>query len=379
MQLSQNNNINLSLTQVKNNTGKTKIWEVVKQNQFNSANRINSNGKDQTSIEIIEKFTEGLDRKSKINLIEKPINSKGNIQKLQKLNISPINAKLNTGTKNNLNIIDNSKINQIAKLNLVKKKQLPLKNNQFINSNQQKNISRKQIKTDPSIIIQQNISQKNKPKNKTNNTHFLNIKKITEIQEAGHSEIVFSINNDSSEKKGQNNDNSPELLTEINLKNKKVEKGISKEQFEIPNNNIDINFQDDSSSSSNLNNFQDDFKDTLLHLINHFNTKIKGEIVGDHSGEFEIKTEKGNLSINIKKIKNELTIIINSNLIDNIKDQLKSIEISIKEKMPELESVIILGNLKISDEKKPIFFKCEKEKSKIQLNQNTIFKLNYLI
>ncbi len=379
MQLSQNNNINLSLTKVMNNTGKTKIWEAVKQNQFNSANRINSNGKDQTSIEIIEKFTEGLDRKSKINLIEKPINSKENIQKLQKFNISPINTKLNTGKKNNLNIIDNSKMNQITKLNLVNKKQLPLKNNQFINTNQQKNINRKQIKTDPSIIIQQNISQKNKPKNKTNNPQFLNIKKNTEIQEAGHSEIVFSINNDSSEKKGKNNDNSPELLTEINLNNKKVEKGISKEQFEIPNNNIDINFQDDSSSSSNLNNFQDDFKDTLLHLINHFNTKIKGEIVGDHSGEFEIKTEQGNLSINIKKIKNELTIIINSNLIDNIKDQLKSIEISIKEKMPELESVIILGNLKISDEKKTVFFKCEKEESKIQLNQNTIFKLNYLI
>ena len=379
MQLSQNNNINLSLSQVKNNFGKTKIWEVVKQNQFNSANRINSNGKDQTSKEIIEKFTEGLDRKSKINLNEKPKSSKENNQNLKKLNISPINSKLNTGTKNKLNVIGNSKANKNTELNLVKKKQLAIKNNQFFNLNQKKNISRKQIKADPLIIIQQNISQKNKLKNKTNKTHFLNINRITEIQEAGHSKIVFSINNDSSEKKGKNNDNSPELLTEINLYNKKVEKGVLKEQFEIPNNNIDINFQDDSSSSSNLNNFQDDFKDTLLHLINHFNTKIKGEIAGDHTGEFEIKTEKGNLSINIKKIKNELTIIINSILIDDIKNQLKNIEISIKDKMPELDSVIIIGNLKNSEEKKPVFIKNEKEKSKIQLNQDTIFKLNYLI
>ena len=68
MQLTHNNQtMNLSLTQVKNNLENSKIREVSKKNQFKSAKRINSNGQDQTSKEIIEKFTKGLDRQSKMN------------------------------------------------------------------------------------------------------------------------------------------------------------------------------------------------------------------------------------------------------------------------------------------------------------------------
>jgi hypothetical protein len=375
MQLSQNNNINLSLSQVKNNLGKTKIWEVVKQNQFDTSNRINSNGKDKTSIEIIEKFTEGLDRNSNSKKKINHKNIKENIQQFKGLNKSNINAKINLVSKNNLNLINNSKTDQNVKINIVNKKQVLINNKSNFNIYQQKNINTKQIKSEPAILIQQNNLQKNKQTNIKNKSQFLNKKKITEIQEAGHSKIVFSISNNNSEI-SDNKDTLIDLLTEIN--NKK-DNDNSKKTIELSNNNIDINFHKDSSPSSNMNNFQDDFKNTLLHLINHFNTKIKGDIIGDHFGEFEIKTEQGSLSINIKRVENKLTIIINSKLIENIKGQLKKIEDSILEKMPELEAVTILANFEDSNKKKSDFTKIDKENPKTQITQNTFFKLNYLI
>ena len=67
-------------------------------------------------------------------------------------------------------------------------------------------------------------------------------------------------------------------------------------------------------------------------MVEHFNTKIKGEITGNHSGEFEIRTEFGQLSVNMKKVNNQLTIVINSQFIDELKDQIKNMEKSILEK-----------------------------------------------
>ena len=102
MQLSkQNQTMNLSLTQAKNNLGNYKIWEVSKQHQFNSAKRINSNGLDQTSKEIIEKFTEGLDRQTKMKgpLKRSVLNSNKNTHR--NLITKDVSSKINSESKNN--------------------------------------------------------------------------------------------------------------------------------------------------------------------------------------------------------------------------------------------------------------------------------------
>ena len=117
---------------------------------------------------------------------------------------------------------------------------------------------------------------------------------------------------------------------------------------------------------------------TLLHLIEHFNTKIKGEITGNHYGKFEIKTNSSLFSIKIKKEKNQLTIIINSKSINQLLDQIKKIECSLLEKMPELNSVKILTDYKISNIENKQNNLNNKQINNVPINQNSFFKLNYL-
>ena len=44
----------------------------------------------------------------------------------------------------------------------------------------------------------------------------------------------------------------------------------------IENTKIEINYNEDDQLDSEFQDSNENFKDSLLHLINHFNTKIKG-------------------------------------------------------------------------------------------------------
>lgn len=94
MELNQNNqSTTLSLFQVKNNNGMSNIWEVAKQSQMKSANRLHFDGKNNTSKDIIENFTKGLERENiQYKSVEKSTINK-NIEiknSSQRLNAFPI-------------------------------------------------------------------------------------------------------------------------------------------------------------------------------------------------------------------------------------------------------------------------------------------------
>ena len=199
----------------------------------------------------------------------------------------------------------------------------------------------------------------------------------------GHNKIVHSINDKTKNHDSKNEtkkSETPVELTKFKLDSINGKTDLdTKSSDSIENNNIDINYHKDHSISGNSEDSPRDFKNTLLQLIEHFNTKIKGEITGNHSGEFEIRTEFGQLSVNIKKVNNQLTIVINSQSIDELKHQIKNMEKSILEKIPELDSVTILANYEMKNnnltDKK---LNNEKQINKTKINQDSFFNLNYL-
>ena len=381
MQLTQHHkSTNSSLSHMKNNLENTNIRDIANYNQFKSAIRLNAKGKDQTSKEIIEKFTEGLNREVQNNRLLKKntINLKTyNMQNLSKKNqSSKINAniKINKNFNNNIQIRKNSNIKS-TKSNVIFK-------NESIIDLKGKRINQKLLKTNTELIIQSPESKKDEIKNKKNKYLNNNFKKSMEIEEAGHNKIVHSINQELKKQNFKNESENSKNLIEL----KKVKKNSKKELIindlklsdSIQNNNIEINYNQNNDQFSESDNFNKDFKNTLLHLIEHFNTKIKGEITGNHYGKFEIKTNSCLFSIKIKKENNQLTIIINSKSINQLLDQIKKIECSLLEKMPELNSVNILTNYKISNIENNQNNLNNKQINNVPINQNSFFKLNYL-
>ena len=370
MELNQNNqSITLSLSQVKNNNGKSNMWEVAKKSQMKSANRLHLDGKDDTSKDIIENFTKGLDRETeKNNLVDKSaMNKKIETQNSsQKLNASP--GKNNSILQQNLN----QQVTSNFQKGLAATQKAGLKNlktENLINTQSSKLEKATNPKTENSLAINEN-HQKKKLTNKETISHSRKEEKILEM---GHAKIVHEIDKDINNK--ENNKQKPEELNAPKELDKNLD-SVQKFEEKIENSKIEIEYTENEQLDSEKENPNEDFKESLLHLLNHFNTKIKGEIQGNHFGEFEIKTEEGNLSVSIKKEDNHITININSDLIYQLEGQIENIENAILEKMPEIDSITINTTHLTLDYHSENISKSNKKNT--ILNQNSIFKLNYL-
>ncbi|MAJ44976.1 MAG: hypothetical protein CMF96_09585 [Candidatus Marinimicrobia bacterium] len=369
MELNQNNkSITLSLSQVKNNNGKSNMWEVAKQSQIKSANRLHFDGKNNRSKDIIENFTKGLERE---NIQNKSVD-KSTISK--NIEIQNLSQKLNVSPKKNNNILQqnlNQKVVPNFQKGLAAAQEAGLKNlkaGNLMNTQSSKFEKATNPKVENSLI-----NNENNQKKKLNNKDFtIYSKKKSKIIEMGHTQIVHEIDKDSNRK--NDNKKAKELIVAKELEKKPDIS--SKFEDKIENSKININYTEDNQLEADNENPNEDFKESLFHLLNHFNTKIKGEIQGNHFGEFQIKTEEGDFSVSIKKEGNHITININSDLIHQIEGQIENIENAIIEKMPEIDSITINTTHLTVDYHLENFSNSSKEK--INLNQNSIFKLNFL-
>lgn len=366
MELTQNNqSISLSLTQVKNKSDKSKVWEIANKSQEKSANRMHIEGKNQNSKEIIEKFTEGLNRETN------RMNSKNenNIPKNKPIPKNGLNNSIKQlKTETNSELINNLKHIKNFNQNLAnQKRNVKLDSKPNLIQKDQVATHADKYKAKLNLINPLHNDKKlNKSENRNSSTYS---KKEMKVLELGHDKIVHEIDKD------QNKEN-PKKEFEIEMdSSQKVDKNLNRDES-IENTKIDINYNEDGQLDPEFQDSNDNFKDSLLHLINHFNTKIKGEINGDKLGEFEITTEFGKLSVKIQQHKNHITIDINSDLIYELEGQIGNIENSILEKMPEIDSITI-NTTHLSFDYVPLK-KISKEDKKANVMQDSLFKLNFL-
>ena len=367
MELNQKNQ-SISLAQVNNNSDKSKVWEIANKSQMKSANRIHLEGKNQNSKEIIEKFTEGLNReknrmnsKADTNLLKnKPISDNGMKNSNQQLK-----SNANSELINNLKHIKKFSQNLTNQKNNVKFESKPnLIQNDKISTHSNKSENK-------SNLINPLLNEKKLIKTEERNSNTLSKKEI-KVLELGHDKIVHEVDKDQQNKNKENPNK--EYKLEMDSSQKAVKDHNRNESIE--NNKIDINYNEDGQLDSEFQDSNENFKESLLHLINHFNTKIKGEINGDKMGEFEINTEFGKLSVKIQKHKNHITIDINSDLIYELEGQLGNIENSILEKIPEIDSITI-NTTHLSFDYEPLK-KIPQENKKANVMQDSLFKLNFL-
>jgi len=364
MELNQNNqSIILSISEVKNNSGDSSMWEFAKKSQIKSANRLHLDGKNNTSKDIIENFTKGLERET----LQNKTANKSTISK--KFDVQNTYNKLSKSADNN-NIQQNlnQQINSKLQKRFFTNQKTELKNLKAENLVNTQSSKLKKIvipKLENSLVLHENNQKK-----KWNNKNFSpQSKKQAKIIEMGHTKIIHEI-----DRKLNNEENNSLKFDELNAP-KEVDK-VSRFDEKIENSKIEINYTENEQIDSENGNSNEDFKESLLHLLNHFNTKINGEINGDHFGEFEIKTELGNLSVTIKKENNHITININSDLIYQLEGQIESIKSAISEKMPEIDSIMI-NTTNLSFDYQPEK-SSNSNKKKTNLNQDSIFKLNFL-
>lgn len=370
MELSQNNNqsLSLSLLQNKNNSEKSKVWEVAKQSQLKSASRLHLDGKNQTSKEIIENFTTGLNKETN------KVNQKKNNFIIQNKSIHENKLKpeaIQSKTESKI-ILDNSrKISPNLKNNLDYAKNNTKLTQNFIKSSQDsllKFTKNPKLKLSFSPVIDEN-KKLNKSEDRTLAS---SSKKESKVLDSGHNQIIHEIENEQENKNKNDSKNKQNQSTDFA---NKLEND-SKKANSFENSKIEISYTEDNNSNFDSQNSNDNFKDSLLHLLNHFNTKIKGNVNGDKLGEFEINTEFGKLSVKIQREKNHLSIDINSDLIYEFKGQLESIENAILDKMPEIDSITInTSHLSFDYQPEKNNFK---NKEKATVTQDSLFKLNYL-
>ena len=368
MELSQNNNQSpsLSLLQNKNNSEKSKVWEVAKQSQLKSASRLHLDGKNQTSKEIIENFTTGLNKETN------KVNQKKNNYIIQNKSIHENKLKpgaIQSKTESKI-ILDNSqKLTINLKNNLDSAKNNTKLTQNFIKPSQDsllKFTKNPKLKLSFLPVIDEN-KKLNKPEDRILAS---SSKKESKVLDSGHHQIIHEIENEQENK--NNSKNQQNKSTDFA---NKLEKDYKKaNSFE--NSKIEISYTEDNNSNFDSQNSNDNFKDSLLHLLNHFNTKIKGNVNGNKLGEFEINMELGKLSVIIQREKNHLSIDINSDLIYEFKGQLKSIENAILDKMPEIDSITI-NTSHLSFDYQPEKNNL-KNKEKAIVTQDSLFKLNYL-
>ena len=370
MELNKNNqSTTLSLFQVKNNNEKSNIWEVAKQSQMKSANRLHFDGKNNTSKDIIENFTKGLEREN----IQNKSAEKSTINK--NIEIQNSSQRLNTFPRKNSNILQqnlNQQVTSNFKKRIATTQQTVLKNlkaDNLINTQSFKINKAANPKIENSLVINEN-NQKNKLTNKGIISYSSKEEKILEM---GHAKIVHEIDKDLNNRV-KNKQKSKELHA-----SKELDKNLdSAPKFEekIENSKIEIEYTENEQIDSENESPNQDFKEALLHLLNHYNTKIKGEIDGNNFGEFVIKTKEGNLSVSIKKEDNHIMIDINSDLIYQLEGQIENIENAILEKMPDIDSITI-NTTHLTVDYHPKNFNNSNKKN-TNLNQDSIFKLNFL-
>ena len=254
MELNHNNqSMMLSLSEIKNNKGKSKIWEVAKQSQSKSANRLHLDGKNNTSKDIIENFTKGLDRET----LQNKQNSKTIINNKQKeqnhpkyLNNEIVKNKSNLDQNSNQHITSNPQ-KRLNNTQLVGMKNLKTKN--LTNTTYQKIGKSINKNSENSFALYENNQKK-----KSNNKVSINLsKKEAKILEMGHIRIVHEIENRCSNK-NNNKQNSDDF--ELIKENNHVLDSNLKFDEKIENSKIQIDYNENGELNTENENFGNDFK-----------------------------------------------------------------------------------------------------------------------
>jgi len=368
MELNQGNTTLSSLSEVSKKMNKSNFQKITSESQFKSAKRFHLDSKSNTSKEIIENFARSSnhdlpqDKSIKISKLNKKYHQNYPSHKMGY-------GKTKYGSLNNNN--QNQNITLVDQKGIVSDQKVILKNLKLQTNSDNKFY---QIKKKSDVKVENNLIFTNKDqRKKTENSDKANqSKRKAKIEEMGHEKFVREIN-----KKSNDDKNDKKMKNELFLNNKVKDKSVSSSNFEdkIENTKITIEFEssEQNQSDMNFNNKNENFKESLLHMLNHYNTKIKGIIKENNIGEFKINTEKGNYIITIHSLNKHVEINIHSDSVTELENEIKNIEKTILEKLPNIETIKI--NIK------SISFDCSIKNSNsknIKLNQNSIFKLNFL-